>query len=221
MRFDKINSRPIDEVIVGNWFNESAYPIPKEKKFDVIIVDYVLGAVDWNFQHLLLETLKPHLKRFTGKIYFIGQEPYVLNSESFARYEQALGNFVQDIILSTFRVRDSCMLLSGKQFYHEVGGEFVLKMFNKSGFVIDSQRLFPIVWGREAVEAQLNICLSNLEKREGQIWTDRQQWMVESGFADATRKLIRSLKQKMGSYEEFNMFGSCFGMDYVISAHLE
>src|SRR5262245_58157890 len=65
--------RPVDRIVAGNWTDPL---LLHGEVFDVVIADYLLGALEWfapYFQDRLFARLRPHVG---ARIYVVGLEPH-------------------------------------------------------------------------------------------------------------------------------------------------
>ena len=91
------------DVIIGNWKDETL--LQDEEKFDTILADYLVGAMDGfspYFQDLIFERLGRHLKP-GGKLYVVGLNPIPDKTPGDA-----------NVFCKVTKLRDACILLAGK-----------------------------------------------------------------------------------------------------------
>ena len=141
-----------DRLIVGNWLEPE---LLAGETFDVVLADYLLGAVDGfapYWQDQLFPRLRPHVAR---RLYVVGLEPYVPYVPT-----DAAGRLANDI----GRLRDACLLLSGDRPYREYPLHWVLRHLELAKFrVLDAQH-FPVRYGERFVNSQLDMCVQSLDK---------------------------------------------------------
>ncbi|MCH2189614.1 MAG: class I SAM-dependent methyltransferase [Gammaproteobacteria bacterium] len=144
--------RKQDTITVGNW---SDVDFMSNQRFDTVIADYLLGAIDGFapfFQSYLFKRLRPlTLKR----LYITGLEPYVPVS----RPKSPAGQIIWEI----GRLRDACVLLSGANPYREYPALWVSDQLQSSGFEVISVKHFKTGLKRLFVDAQINIALSSIQ----------------------------------------------------------
>jgi hypothetical protein len=107
-------TRSSDSIIVGNWmdpiFCQQLSQFGKLGKFDTILADYLIGAVDGfspYTQDLVVDKLREHLTD-DGKLYIIGMNP-IPDSISYPA----------SIVSEVRRARDAAILLAGHRPYRE------------------------------------------------------------------------------------------------------
>ena len=186
--------RPGDRILRGDWFDPQFLP---EEKFDTVIADYLLGALD-RFspyrQEALIGRLRP---RVGSRLYLVGLEPYP---------EAATGPFSQ-AILDIERLRDAMILLANDRCHREYPRTWVEQALERNGFVIEDSRAFPIRYGPRFIEEQLDLCLHKIVK----IGSYPLGRALEREVA-SLRERARELHLKTG--------GESFGEDYVIAARV-
>ncbi len=176
---------------MGNWIDED---LLGEQRFDVVLADYLLGAVDRfapYFQGRLLTRLGRHVG---GKMYLIGLEPYGDPDHS------------QDARLVTeiANLRDACLLHSQDRPHREYPRWWMLEELERRGYEVHSSRSFPIRYGTSFVKAELDVCLNALTR-------------VPRPIAKALTAHERSLRKR--ALAHIDRHGSLqWGFDYVFSA---
>jgi hypothetical protein len=183
--------REQDAVVTGNWVDEE---LLRGQTFDVVLVDYLLGAVDRfapYFQSRLLDRLRRHVG---GTMYLIGLEPYGDAEES-----------VQAQLVSRIaNLRDAALLLAQDRPHREYPRWWVSEELPRRGFEILSTRSFPIAYGESFVVAELDVCLEALEK-------------LPEGLRAALAAEEKSLRWE--ALQQIRRHGPLrCGFDYVISA---
>jgi len=178
-----------DEVIYGNWVDQN---LLKGRVFDVVIADYLLGAIDGfapYFQYKLFDRLKP----LVGKhFYLVGMEPL----------PDATNTPHEKLIVEIAKLRDACILLAGHRCYREYPLEWTLKHLTNSGFTIENVANFETVHTADFVEAQLDVAASKLTFIQ-----DYALKQTMSAHIDRLRNKIHSMRWSIR-----------FGADYVITA---
>lgn len=139
--------RPCDRIIVGNWMDES---LLHEERFDMVLLDYFLGAVEGYspfWQENMLQRMHPLV---AGRLYITGVEPYVPfpATTGAGRLVRAIGS-----------LRDACLLLAGERPYREFPLDWVLQKLMKARFRVLAARHFPIIYRENFVNGQLDMCL--------------------------------------------------------------
>jgi hypothetical protein len=144
--------RDVDRLVVGNWMDPD---LLSGESFDVVLADYLLGAVD-AFAPYWQDRLFPRLKQLVrGRLYVVGLEPYVPYVP-----EDAAGRTVNEI----GRLRDACLLLSGDRPYREYPLDWVLRHLRSAGLRPVEVQRFPIRYGERFINSQLDLCTQSLDR---------------------------------------------------------
>ena len=141
--------RPKDFVLEGNWLNQL---FMQETRFDVVLADYLLGAVEGYapyFQDILFSRLHRHCR---STLYIIGQEPFSKKPTT------PQGKLVDEVV----RLRDACILLAGHNCYREYPRSWVIRSLQSSGFIVCQQKVFPIRINESYLHRQLQVCQNKL-----------------------------------------------------------
>ncbi|MBI5496772.1 MAG: class I SAM-dependent methyltransferase [Deltaproteobacteria bacterium] len=142
-------ARPGDRVLTGHWRDAT---LLQGQVFDVVLADYLLGAVDRvdpYFQEQLLERLRQHV---SGRLYLVGLEP--LPDRADGEGPAALRELM--------RLADVTRLLAGERLYREFPLEWVQRSLVRAGFHVVNATVFPIVYRTAAVDRQLAGCRDRL-----------------------------------------------------------
>lgn len=147
----KEKKRPQDRLLLGNW---QAPGFLGEERFDTVLADYLLGAID-GFAPYWQDQLFPRLRKLTKKrLYLVGLEPYVpFNATT------AAGRLVVEI----GRLRDACLLLAGERTYREYPASWVERQLDQAGFDVLEVKRFPIRYGKKFVQSQMAMCRQRME----------------------------------------------------------
>lgn len=192
--------RPQDGVAIGNWEDDSFL---QGEQFDVIIADYLIGAVEGfapYTQDLIMPRLRRHLKP-GGKIYVIGLEPIP---------ERAAGD--ADLICEVRRVRDAMILLAGHRCYREFPLTWMERHLEQAGYTVDEATRFPILYSKYSIVRQLNVGRSKLDiirKKHGAMLSG-----ALGASCDALEEKIASVFQ--GATADGQPVRLRLGFDYVI-----
>jgi len=181
-----------DRLVTGNW--EDPLFLHGEV-YDVVVADYLLGAVDGfspYFQDRLFVRLRPHVG---SRIYVVGLAPY----------PDATGDPWAKAIVEIVRLRDSCILLAGHRCYREYPMDWVLRHLESAGFTIEEARRFPIRYGPEFVNNQLNVCRRKLP------------YIQDGGLREGLLQAVERLRERALALCDIHS-GSPFGEDYVVYA---
>ena len=186
------SSRPRDRVVVGNWTDPS---LLHGEVFDVVLADYLIGAVDRfapYFQYRCLERLKPHVGE---RLYVIGLEPYPEHAPT------AAGRLILDVA----RLRDACILHAGHRCHREYPLEWMLNALDRSGYDVIDAEVFPIIYRLRFVEEQLDVCRRKLPH------------LSDRSLARGLEHRVRSLAKAAQASVELQA-GVQLGSDYVVTA---
>ncbi|MGE0712762.1 MAG: class I SAM-dependent methyltransferase [Planctomycetota bacterium] len=182
--------RAQDRIVIGNWRDPAFLA---GERFDVVLADYLLGALDAFDpfgQEELFPRLRPHV---AGRLYVVGLEP------SPPRAEGAWGQLVLEIE----RLRDACVLLAGDRCYREYPRRWVVASLERAGFRVSEQRAFPIRYGDKFVNGQLGVAESKLER-------------IRARDAALGRELAAAIERLRRRAQDAPR--ATFGEDYLVAA---
>lgn len=186
-------ARAQDQLIVGNWTDPG---LLAGEQFDVVLADYLLGAIDGfapYFQDILFKRLRPHVR---GKLYVVGLAPY-------PDHARTPGG---KTILEIARLRDACIMLAGHRCYREYPLSWVKRSLEGAGFEIVNEQSLSIRYGARFINGQLDVCMRKLK------------YFQDQALASAMRMHIEAVRAKALALEEVLAGGIRFGEDYVVSA---
>lgn len=184
--------RDSDRILAGNWSDPL---LLGGETFDVVLADYLIGSMDRfspYFQYRFLRRLRPHV---ATRLYLVGLEPYR------GAGDDAGGRLVLEIA----NLRDACILHAGHRCHREYPSDWVIGQLESSGFSVEEEKRFPIIYGTKFINEQLDVCRRKLEFIENQ--------ELVSGL----RSRIDKLREKALAFYDVHR-GIRFGYDYVISA---
>ncbi len=185
--------RSEDRILCGNWTDAGMLA---GERHDVVIADYLLGAID-GFAPYFQDQLFSRLLRHVGsRLYVVGLAPY-------PEHAQSLGG---RLILEIARLRDACILLAGHRCYREYPLAWVLRSLEGSGYIVEDALSVPIRYGARFVNGQLDVCLRKLPH------------VQDTALAEQLRKHIAALRTQTLSLRELKRGGIRFGEDYVVAA---
>lgn len=182
--------RTEDRILHGNWMQDDFL---NGECFDIVIADYLLGAIDGfapYFQVELFGRLKRHIK---DKMYIIGLEPYPDVTDSKGG----------QLILELSRLRDACILLAKHRPYREYPLTWMMQNLQSHSLQITQQQKFPIFYGHQFVHEQLQVCRGKLN------------FLPSSLLKRGLSEEITNIEQKLCSHLKIHS-SIPFGFDYVI-----
>jgi len=197
--------READQIVVGNWRNAS---LLEGEKYDLILADYLLGAVDGHapyFQEELFGRLKKHLTP-GGRMYVVGKDPPA--SPPRFKFPGARSTHIQH---GVHQVEDvdhllkACLHHASRAPYREYPLSWVLEHAEKAGLKVESKHAFPVVIGTKALHAQLDVCNTALNDIEGR--------HLHNGI----KERISQLRERIDANPMIKDNGVCYGIDYVVA----
>ena len=164
---DELGMSHLGQVVIGNWFppdgddSQSLSSIDTDgegnlKKYDTILADYLIGAMDGfspYTQDQMIEKLTKRLKP-GGRLYIVGLQPI---PDSFGKADSP-----QNIICEVRRARDACILLAGQRCYREYPLDWIERQVNATKApdaslkFLDSEQ-FPILYKHTTIVKQINV----------------------------------------------------------------
>lgn len=190
--------RGTDAVVTGNW-SDAAFLA--EQRFDTVLADYLLGALD-GFAPFHQDRLFGRLRRHVaGRLYVVGLGPYPDGIVPGEGAETEAGRR----ILELARVRDACILLAGHRCYREYPVDWVVRNLEQAGFRVQEAETVPIIYRARFVNGQMDVCLRKLAFFEDQ------------DVAAAMRRHIGEVRARALDACE-RLGGLRFGHDYVVAA---
>lgn len=192
---DAISLGPRHEVLVGNWRDPR---LLLGQRFDVVLADYLIGAVDAFAPYAQDEILARLRRRCRGRLYVTGLEPNVIGVP---RAEAGR------LIWRLGRLRDACMLLAGDAPYREFPLDWTVRHLERADFrVIDTRRV-PIRFGTRFVASQMGMI------------RDRIGCMPDESLRPALLAHAEALEAEALSAVE-RLGGLRHGSDYVVVAEV-
>ena len=208
-------------IVRGNWFpdptNPDATDLPSddvpEGSFDVILADYLIGAMDGfspYTQDCMLTKLCRYLRPGTGRLYLVGLQPL---PDTVPRDADA------SIICRIRQVRDACILLAGHRCYREYPLSWMERQIQQCPqlrLVHSSQ--FPILYTVTTALKQINVGRSKLPLiRNGGSASNNANPIL----ADGLERELQSLEQQLKAACARRPNGRIeLGFDYVVTAEL-
>lgn len=185
--------RECDRIMVGNWADGGLLP---GERFDTVVLDYVVGAVDAFAPYFQEGFLNQMASRTHRTLYVTGLEPYVPIVA-----DDEVGQFVGDL----GRLRDACMLLARERPYREYPAEWVSRRLQAAGMKVTDVTHFRIRSREHFLNSQLEICEVRASRFDDRALAAR---MVE--HIEAMRSRGEALIAKHD--------GLPYGRDYVLKA---
>ncbi|OQR98227.1 hypothetical protein ACHHYP_08999 [Achlya hypogyna] len=183
---------PHIEVLAGNW-NDPRFL--EGQQFDVIVADYLVGAIEGHapyYQDEIFPRLLPLLAP-GGRLLVAGLQPITMSVPT----GQALT--AQDkLILEMARTRDACILLAGHRTYREFPLDWILRQMERSGLHIDSHSQFANVY------------------KSVQVGRNKLALVQDAVVAKALGKYLDKLDKQADEATRDGPFE--FGFDYVVTA---
>jgi len=207
----KSSLRESDQIIVGDWTKAEFETMMNGSRFDVIIADYLLGAME-GFSPYMEDTLFTTLHKYVspnGHLFLVGQEPYPLHQISPSYPETHL-------VGTIMKIRDICLMLVGEHFYREYPVHRVLRSLSESGWIIEDVALFPINWGKNALQKQTELCLTKMKYKT--VSTGLKS--MDTSIKDDLKFYSNELIQELNDNPLITEVGICFGFDYVLKVKL-
>ena len=170
-------------------------------KFDTILADYLIGAVDGFSpyeQDTILDKLKNHLTP-NGRLYIVGMNPIPDNAPPPA-----------DVICELRKARDACILLAGHRPYREFPLEWIIRHLQKSKVKVLKTKNFTILHSEESAIRQLKVAQSKLSLMPHN--------PLRNGMESYLNDLDNRIKESMKLTEKKKI---PLSFDYVICAELE
>ncbi|CAH0480460.1 unnamed protein product [Peronospora belbahrii] len=198
---------------VGNW--QDATFLSNEKPFDIIIADYLIGALE-GFAPYYQDQICARLEKMLapeGRIYLVGLQPW---SESHApacasEQEVKAGKLIQEVA----RTRDACLLLAGRRCYREYPIDWSQRQLEKVGMEVINSVRFVNVYGRSAIIRQLEV-----GRRHIPMFNDSE---LANNMIQALDRIDERLEKEFGSREfsesdDKQQRRIHFGFNYVLAA---
>lgn len=186
-------ARACDRLIIGNWADKQ---LLAGERFDTVLLDYVIGALD-AFAPYHQEAFLQHMaSRVRGALYVTGLEPYVP-----VVADEEVGQFVGDL----GRLRDACMLLARDRPYREYPAQWVAQRLRHAGLDVTHLGHFRIRNRQAFLASQLGIC----EERAGRF--------RDPALASAMLEHIAMMRRRGEALMEEHD-GLPYGRDYVLRA---
>lgn len=212
-------------ILCGNWFpppspasqhgnNEDTdilSQLSKGAKFDVILADYLIGALDGFSpyqQDVMLPKLLSLLKPSTGRLYIVGLEPIPDQPPALHANDNDVQNQQAAAIVCQVRqVRDACILLAGHRCYREYPLDWVVRNVNASGGgMVRHTKTFPILYRHATILKQINVGRSKLP------------YMPTTEMREAMQRLLDDLEEEsLRRTSQLSTGRIRLGFDYIVT----
>ncbi|KAG7395851.1 hypothetical protein PHYBOEH_003097 [Phytophthora boehmeriae] len=197
-------------VHAGNW--ESNAFLAEEPLFDVIIADYLVGAIE-GFAPYFQDEICARLEQLLapgGRIYLVGLQPL---SESQApagarKEDIAAGKLIQEVA----RTRDACLLLAGRRCYREFPIHWCERQLEKAGLNVTNNIRLTNIYGRASITRQLEVGRRHISMIKDDILAENLQQALD--------RVDARLEAEFGSANlpKAEQRRIRFGFDFVIAA---
>ncbi|CAK8998595.1 unnamed protein product [Durusdinium trenchii] len=178
-----------DQVLLGNWKDKDFL---WGKSYDLVLADYLLGAVDHFapfFQVGLLKRLA-ELTKPSGLLVLVGKEPEELRSS----------DEISQLALDVENFRDAVMILGRQRPYREMPRSWCSQQLWSLNFELVKGRVFP----RRLTTAKV---MRNLD------WAEEELERVENELRQDLQRHLGLLRQRV---ESSQLEGHSFGQDYAL-----
>lgn len=164
--------RHTDAIILGDWQDPT---LLKDQQFDVVILDYLIGAIDAftpYFQDQIVQRLAVHC---TDRLYIIGLEPMLTTPQ-----ETGAG-----LALALDQLKDACRLHAGKRPYREYPATWVERRCKEAGLSVLHTKHFPRQLRAKYVHSRVAACRHLLHE------------ITDTHLQDALELRIKALEQQL------------------------
>lgn len=235
------------KVVIGNWFaadaddgtmrgscdgdaenNSTMVQLFDQKQFDVILADYLIGAMD-GFSPYQQDLILPKLFKLLkpgGRLYIVGLEP-IPDAPPIQSPSSSDDNIMFDhqvdaaIVCKVRQVRDACILLAGHRCYREYPVAWIHRQIqllsttsrtasstnaDSSKLVMRHTKQFPILYRHATIVKQINVGRSKLS-------------LMPAVVQEAMAKLLDDLEEESLEATTKSPTGRIqIGFDYVVTA---
>ena len=203
------------DIIRGNWFPNAERPDETDlpalqqttdtAKFDVILADYLIGAMD-GFSPYAQDCMLDKLTRYLepgGRLYIVGLQPLP---------DTVPNDPAATLICRIRQVRDACILLAGHRCYREYPLTWMERQISQhSALRLCHSSQFPILYSHATALKQINVGRSKLSivRRTNPI------------LADGLARELQTLDEQLRAACDKRPGGKIeLGFDYVVTAEL-
>ncbi|KAH9116905.1 hypothetical protein LEN26_007640 [Aphanomyces euteiches] len=190
--------QPNVEILAGNW-NDPTFLEGQE--FDVVIADYLVGAIEGHapyFQDEIFPRLFKHVAS-GGRLYVVGLQPITMSLDPAKRKTTQ-----EKLVLEMQLVRDACILLAGHRPYREFPLDWILRHLSHAGFNVVSHASFP------------NRYTTSMIKRQIAVGRNKLPLFLDKNVANSMEAYLSELDRQAEAATTEGPFE--FGFDYVVAA---
>ena len=168
-------------IVLGNWQNNNFFP--SEKKFDVVVADYLLGATELHWAYGA-DTMMDHLLHFVkpgGYLLIVGLEPYETILDR---------NLPQDqLVLEIEAIGDAAALLAGESTYRELPEHWVNQQVTRTKglYNIVASKQFEMKLTVTSMRSQIGYAKRTLKKIKNE--------KLQTAYLERVRELEEELKK--------------------------
>ncbi|CAH0485293.1 unnamed protein product [Peronospora farinosa] len=204
------STTPLLQLQVGNWQNDDF--LTNEKSFDVIIADYLIGAIE-GFAPYYQDQICTRLEKLLvpgGRIYLVGLQPWSESQAPASASDQDIK--AEKLIQEVARTRDACLLLAGRRCYREYPIDWSQRQLEKAGMKVTNSVRLTNVYGRSAITRQLDV-----GRRHIPLLKDSE---LANNMIEALNRIDERLEEEFGSKKlpKKKQHRIRFGFDYVLAA---
>jgi len=165
-----------DRVVVGRWSDPALLP---REVFDVVVADYLFGAVDRFEPYAQLSTMDQVLRRLAraGRLYVVGLQPHPRRAPS------PEGELVLDLM----RAKDSAFILSRDRTYREFPEAWIAARLEARGLSVIDREAFTIRCDARYIQTHARAALNLL----------RSSRVVAPGVAKALARHVERLRDEL------------------------
>lgn len=185
---------PADTLLLANWRDGG---LLATEAFDVVLADYLLGALEAHapfFQDVLFQRLRKRLAP-GGRLYATGAEPLPAPPADDAR---------GCLVVEVAALRDAAVTLAGARPHREHPAEYMLRQLRRQGLRVLEVAEFPAVHSLALLRLQLDVAEEHARR------------LADAALAAALLAAAGRLRKALAGHQ----WPHRFGHDYVVAAAL-
>lgn len=185
---------PHDRILLANWRDAA---LLQEERFDVVVADYLLGALEAHapfFQDVLFQRLRKRMAP-GGRLYATGAEPLPQPPPGDARAA---------VVAEVAALRDAAVTLAGRRPHREHPAEYMLRQLRRQGLRVLEVAQFPAVHSLSLLRLQLDVAEEHACR------------LADAALARALLEASARLRRRLSAHQ----WPHRFGQDYVVAAQL-